>query len=655
MKNAKWMWFPGDFELYHSIRLHCRREEGDLRFPAFWKLDDCEHSVIFRKTLRLTAGETIEVRTTGIGFVEINGRKYPYGTLDLESGENTIRIASANPGGLAAVYVKGRCINSGEGWEADNYEDQWLPAAYSDVYTDISDNPEIFRFSYETVPPVEITKTDNGTVYDFGREIFAELRFEGLRHSVPMPVYYGESRAEAADTEWSYIRDTVPDGVKTYKMNSRAFRYIFIPGLENDGGPNDFSISAEYEHLPLQRRGNFRSSDEKLNRIWETAAYTFHLNCREFFLDGIKRDRWVWSGDAYQSYFINNYLFFDQDITRRTITALRGKDPVTKHINTILDYSFYWFMGIGDHYHKTGDKNFLELMWKKMVSLMDFCLGRCNADGFAIGLPGDWVFIDWAQIDKTGAVCAEQFLFVRALETMAECSAVLGKNENRYRSLAGELRKKIDQFFWREELHAYIDSYESGKNNVTRHANIFAILFGNVNNKRRDEIIRYVIQNEKIAQITTPYFKFYELETMCLSGNTEAVYKAILSYWGGMLDLGATTFWEEYSPDMNFPGHYAMYGHKYGKSLCHAWGASPVYLLGRYFLGVCHETDRFICAPSLGGLEWIEGTVPALHGEVNIFMDKQSARIHSSHEPGILLVDGESVTIPPGETIEIKL
>lgn len=29
-----------------------------------------------------------------------------------------------------------------------------------------------------------------------------------------------------------------------------------------------------------------------------------------------------------------------------------------------------------------------------------------------------------------------------------------------------------------------------------------------------------------------------------------------------------------------------MYGLKYGKSLCHAWGASPIYLIGRYILGV---------------------------------------------------------------------
>ncbi len=29
-----------------------------------------------------------------------------------------------------------------------------------------------------------------------------------------------------------------------------------------------------------------------------------------------------------------------------------------------------------------------------------------------------------------------------------------------------------------------------------------------------------------------------------------------------------------------------MYGDPYGKSLCHAWAASPIYLLARYFVGL---------------------------------------------------------------------
>ncbi len=152
--------------------------------------------------------------------------------------------------------------------------------------------------------------------------------------------------------------------------------------------------------FPLKRKDNFECSDSLLNQIYNTSLYTLHLNTREFHLDGIKRDRWIWSGDAYQSYLMNFYTFFDQEVNKRTINALIGHDPVERHINTILDYSFYWLIGIYDNYIYTGDTAFIRQIYPRMKTLMEFSLGRSNRNGFVEGLPGDWVFIDWAPIDK---------------------------------------------------------------------------------------------------------------------------------------------------------------------------------------------------------------------------------------------------------------
>ncbi len=52
-----------------------------------------------------------------------------------------------------------------------------------------------------------------------------------------------------------------------------------------------------------------------------------------------------------------------------------------------------------------------------------------------------------------------------------------------------------------------------------------------------------------------------------------------------MLKFGAVTFWEEFDPGKSAGEQYEMYGDPYGKSLCHAWAASPIYLLARYFVG----------------------------------------------------------------------
>lgn len=75
----------------------------------------------------------------------------------------------------------------------------------------------------------------------------------------------------------------------------------------------------------------------------------------------------------------------DAEIDQRTILALRGNDPMTKHINTIVDYSLLWLLGVDYHNEGYGDREFLELVYPKMVSLMDFCNGRREEHGFLIG------------------------------------------------------------------------------------------------------------------------------------------------------------------------------------------------------------------------------------------------------------------------------
>ena len=57
---------------------------------------------------------------------------------------------------------------------------------------------------------------------------------------------------------------------------------------------------------------------------------------------------------------MNYYLYFDNRNCDKNHVALRGKDPVTSHINTIMDYTFYWFLGIYDYYLYTGDKTFIQ-------------------------------------------------------------------------------------------------------------------------------------------------------------------------------------------------------------------------------------------------------------------------------------------------------
>jgi alpha-L-rhamnosidase len=638
--HAYWIWYPGDFEIYHHLLLNIRREERQHQWPAFWRLDDCYHNVRFRKQVSCTVPEEITVYARGVGHVSVDGIKHPFESpIILPSGTHDIMIHVARTDGLPAVYVDGVQVASNESWEANEFSFDWLPAGCNKMYMNREDDPAVFAFQYKEITPISIEYKKEGILYDFGKETFAALTIDVAEAASPYSLYYGESSEEAQDTEHSILLDHIPSRVRSYQCPPRAFRYIFV----KDGVKGQLTLSAHYQYIPFEQKGNFTCSNPLIDQIWNTAQYTFHLNSREFFLDGIKRDRWVWSGDAYQSYFINNYLYFDQDITKRTIIALRGKDPIAAHINTILDYSFYWMMSIYDYYKATKDRDFIAFIYPRMKSMIDYCLSLTDEDGFIRGRQGDWVFIDWAEIDKTGAVCAEQMLFAESLRAAWLCGELLGVGEAQYVERYEQLQLNIKQYFWDEKLGAYIDSFESGKRNVTRHANIFALLWGYTDDEQRESIIEHVILNSEIPQITTPYFKFYELEAMCYIGELQAVTEQMEQYWGSMLQQGATTFWEEYDPNVTTIDKYGMYGDRYGKSLCHAWGASPIYLLGRYYLGV-HATssgyETFVVEPKLGGLEWLKGTVPIVGGTVTIELSQQTLRVVSDRAGGTVRIAG---------------
>jgi len=267
------------------------------------------------------------------------------------------------------------------------------------------------------------------------------------------------------------------------------------------------------------------------------------------------------------------------------------------------------------------------------------------------GLPGDWVFIDWAdfKMSKSGEVSFEQLLFVRSLETMAMCANIMNdvENEKKYLELAKDLKEKLFTAFWSDDKNAFIHNRENGQmsSQVTPFTNMFAVLFDYLDTGKTEAVNKNVLLNPDALKITTPYMRFYELEALCVLGEHNYVLKEIRDYWGGMLNLGATSFWEKYNPHEKGVEHLAMYGRPYGKSLCHAWGASPIYLLGKHYIGVKPEKEgyrEFSIRPVLGDLEWMEGSVPTPNGDIKVYMDRQQIKVSATEGQGYLYFGSKS-------------
>lgn len=673
-----WIWYPGDYEIWLGNQMNNRRTEKGAFYPPIWKTYDHYSMVEFSKKIELSRPEEITIKTEGRYQVKLNNMVQPNmpATLKLPAGKHTLNVKVWNQLSPPTLYVDGETVKTDPTWQVtcgdrasvndgDRYKKTWGIVYVDAGYWNFNSQhqlPSQFTLQRKPWQAISNTTVGEGTLYDFGKETFGYITFNKFAGEGWVRIYYGETPEEAVDTLHSELHDyicfdnkqirdaitghtsTRPAGESYTLENSKAFRYVY---LVSEGAFTCDHLSMQYEYLPVDYRGSFRCNDDELNKIWEVAAYTMHLTTREFFIDGIKRDRWAWSGDAIQSYLMNYYLFFDQETVKRTIWLLRGKDPVTCHLNTILDYTFFWFLSIHDYYMYTGDLHFVRQVYPRMQSLMQYVLERRNAKGMVEGLNGDWVFVDWsdANLDKKGELSFEQVLFCRSLETMSWCAQLVGDEKDRmtYEKLATELRGKLLPAFWDEEKKALVNNRVNGKRSdvVTRYANMFATFFHYFSEEQKKEVKESVFLNDSISKIITPYMRFYEMDALCSVGEQEEVLKDIKAYWGGMLREGATTFWEKYNPEETGLQHYAMYNRPYGKSLCHAWGASPIYLLGKYYLGVKPVKEgysEFTIEPVLGGLKWMEGTVPTPNGEIRVYMEKKHLKVKATEGKGYVYV-----------------
>lgn len=109
-------------------------------------------------------------------------------------------------------------------------------------------------------------------------------------------------------------------------------------------------------------------------------------------------------------------------------------------------------------------------------------------------------------------------------------------------------------------------------------------------------------------------------------------------YYGGMLDKGATSFWEDFDvswiaesgriDELPKEGQKDIHG-DYGKycytgfrhSLCHGWSCGAIEFLAENVLGISVTEagcKKITISPDLGGLEFAKGMFPTPYGKVII-------------------------------------
>ena len=478
-----------------------------------------------------------------------------------------------------------------------------------------------------------IRKRPDGKVsflLDFGRELQGGIQIvtgQSSRKEVKVRIRFGESVSEAmcditpenGATNDHAIRDfrfTLP-WLGVAEIGNSGFRFVRIDVEEADVDLLLKEVRATFGYRDIPHLGSFRSNDERLNNIWMTGAYTVHLNMQEYIWDGVKRDRLVWIGDLHPELMTVNTVFGYNEVIPKSLDLIRDTTPVPNWMNGISSYSIWWLLIHKDWYLYQGNLDYLMEQKDYMTTLFNHLISKIDDKGKEM-LDGTR-FLDWPSSPNVKGVDAGlQALMVMAMDAGQEMALAMGDKE-----LATRCEKAS------KKLKKYVPDHNQSKQGAALMA-----LAGLMKAEKADKDVLSVGG----AQGFSTFYGYYMLEAMAKAGNYQGAMDIMSEYWGAMLDLGATTFWEDFHIDwaknaaridelvpegkIDVHSAYGDYCYKgFRHSLCHGWASGPTAWLSRHVLGVevlepgCKKVR---IEPHLGNLEWVEGSFPTPMGVIKI-------------------------------------
>ena len=365
-----------------------------------------------------------------------------------------------------------------------------------------------------------------------------------------------------------------------------AFRYLQIEVLD---------VSSKYQ-LTLEDAFCVAttSADEQKLTSYAPSPRMAHLdavacrtlrNCMQnVFEDGPKRDRRLWIGDLRMQALANYETFQNYDLVKRCLYLFAGTtldqgrvgaclfiEPEIEVDDTVMfDYSLFFIPSLLDYYKATGDletlKDLAPTGWKQLELVQTyFDENGLVRDSDVLG----WCFVDWNLFLNKQA--SAQGIYLYCLKAAIEIAQLLGVDTT---ALQADYEKKRNaaEALWNREF------YVSGEGKqISWASQVWMTLGGAVHG---DAQLLKRLEGTQAEAMVTPYMYHNYVDALLAVGEKEKALDVLCTYWGGMLDQGADTFWELYNP--RNPNE-SPYGGTIVNSYCHAWSCAPTYFLRKFF------------------------------------------------------------------------
>ena len=347
------------------------------------------------------------------------------------------------------------------------------------------------------------------------------------------------------------------------RVGETGFRFVRV---DFEGKATIKSIFVENEIYKKPMIYSYKGEDKLIKKIFDAAKRTGDLCASSgLFWDGVKRDRLVWGGDLVYGGLGLTAIYGATDVVENTIDYVREHSPLPYWTNIhYFGGSFMWILAVANYLKETGKEEFC----KKQVPYIKGLVGQMNK---YVGENGEWKYpeglFDWsAKGNESDTLAGLRATHILAMRAAAYLFDKFGEDGSEARDIEKRLLKVPM-------------NVECSKGALAiKH---FAV---GLNDEEKQKLVE---GNAKNFPASLSYF----ILTAIASFDKQRAIDTMKEYFGSMLDIGATTFWEYFDIDWldgscridRFPrkGQKDLHGDHgkecfvgYRNSLCHGWGAS---------------------------------------------------------------------------------
>ena len=497
-------------------------------------------------------------------------------------------------------------------------------------------------------------------ILDFGKELQGGVRI--ITHILnkqasAVRIRFGESVSEtlAELGERGACNDHSPRDFNV-NLSSMAdnifgqtgFRFIRIDSLSEDADIQIKCIVSAVDILKTPYDGSFNSDDKLLNDIFDTAAYTLRLCMQNgYFWDGIKRDRLVWIGDLYPEMRAAINLFSKVDETYNSLKFAMEETPLPYWVGTIPMYSLWWIIIYVEHYFTTGNLDAVYEMLPYAKGIVKQVSNFVSNDGTTNFHHN---FIDWpshphSDYDKN---LSKEEVLIKQQDELSGVYYLTKICFNKIKELFLLINEDVSL------IDDVLNRLSKNKPTVKAFKQIAGLgVFAGDTSKN-------VLQVLKSDASMSTFMSYFILSGLAEFGEYDYALKSLKDYYGGMLSVGATSFWEDFDlswlqnasriDEMPVKGKVDIHGDKgkfcyqgFRHSFCHGWSSGVVAYLIETVLGVKPigvGRKRFTVKPHLSTLNMVEGTVPTPYGNIYV---KHTKKIDGSVDTVVKAPDGVEV------------